>query len=73
MKQAKDMSVKELARYIDYSVLKPEFTEDEIIDLTKDGVKLHRLRFYAAMAKTLSVKLMWLRTLVGFAAANMMR
>ncbi len=40
MKQAKDMSVKELARYIDYSVLKPEFTEDEIIDLTKDGVKL---------------------------------
>lgn len=40
MKQAKDMSVKELARYIDYSVLKPEFTEDEIIELTKDGVKL---------------------------------
>lgn len=34
------MSVKELASYIDYSVLKPEFTEDEIIELTKDGVKL---------------------------------
>ena len=34
------MSVKELASYIDYSVLKPEFTEDEISELTKDGVKL---------------------------------
>ena len=34
------MSVAELASYIDYSVLKPEFTEQEIIDLTKDGVKL---------------------------------
>ena len=30
MKKAMDMSVKELARYIDYSVLKPEFTEEEI-------------------------------------------
>ncbi|MGI6110054.1 MAG: deoxyribose-phosphate aldolase [Eubacteriaceae bacterium] len=39
-KKAADMSVKELAQYIDYSVLKPEFTEKEIIDLTKDGVKL---------------------------------
>ena len=39
-KKACEMSVKELAAYIDYSVLKPEFTEKEIIDLTKDGVKL---------------------------------
>lgn len=39
-KKAVDMSVSELATYIDYSVLKPEFTEQEIIDLTKDGVKL---------------------------------
>ena len=34
------MTVKELASYIDYSVLKPEFSEDEIIALTKDGVEL---------------------------------
>lgn len=40
MKKACEMSVKELAKYIDYSVLKPEFTEEEIIELTKDGVKL---------------------------------
>lgn len=40
MKQAKDMTVEELARYIDYSVLKPEFTEEEIIELTKDAVAL---------------------------------
>lgn len=39
-KKACEMSVEELATYIDYSVLKPEFTEQEIIDLTKDGVKL---------------------------------
>lgn len=39
-KNAIEMSVKELAAYIDYSVLKPEFTEKEIIDLTKDGVEL---------------------------------
>lgn len=39
-KPASEMTVKELAQYIDYSVLKPEFTEQEIIDLTKDGVKL---------------------------------
>lgn len=32
------MSMDELAQYIDYSVLKPEFTEEEIIELTKDGV-----------------------------------
>lgn len=34
------MSTKELASYIDYSVLKPEFTEEQIIELTKDGVEL---------------------------------
>lgn len=39
-KKASEMNLKELASYIDYSVLKPEFTEQEIIDLTKDGVKL---------------------------------
>jgi deoxyribose-phosphate aldolase len=38
-KKASEMSKKELARYIDYSVLKPEFTEEEIISLTKDGVQ----------------------------------
>lgn len=39
-KKAGEMTVKELASYIDYSVLKPEFTEKEIIELTKDRVKL---------------------------------
>lgn len=39
-KRAEDMSRDELASYIDYSVLKPEFTKQEIIDLTKDGVSL---------------------------------
>lgn len=39
-KKAIAMTASELASYIDYSVLKPEFTEKEIIDLTKDGVKL---------------------------------
>ena len=38
--RASEMSAKELAAYIDYSVLKPEFTEAEIIELTKDGAKL---------------------------------
>ena len=38
-KKAEEMTVKELASYIDYSVLKPEFTEEQIIELTKDGVK----------------------------------
>lgn len=38
-KKAKDMTLEELASYIDYSVLKPEFTEEEIIALTKDGVE----------------------------------
>ena len=39
-KKAAEMSVRELAAYIDYSVLKPEFTEEEIIALTKDGAEL---------------------------------
>ena len=39
-KKANEMNLKELAAYIDYSVLKPEFTEKEIVELTKDGVKL---------------------------------
>lgn len=39
-KKASEMNLRELAAYIDYSVLKPEFTEAEIIDLTKDGVQL---------------------------------
>ena len=39
-KKANEMSTRELAAYIDYSVLKPEFTEEEIIELTKDGVQL---------------------------------
>lgn len=39
-KKAEEMTRTELAAYIDYSVLKPEFTEEEIINLTKDGVKL---------------------------------
>ena len=39
-KKASEMSVRELAAYIDYSVLKPEFTEEEIIELTRDGVSL---------------------------------
>lgn len=39
-KKAAEMTVSELAKYIDYSVLKPEFTEDQIIELTKDGVAL---------------------------------
>ena len=40
VQKASEMTTKELAAYIDYSVLKPEFTEEEIIALTKDGVKL---------------------------------
>lgn len=40
LKKANEMTLKELAAYIDYSVLKPEFTEDEIVALTKDGVEL---------------------------------
>lgn len=40
MKKASDMTTAELAEYIDYSVLKPEFTEEEIVALTRDGVEL---------------------------------
>lgn len=39
-KKAVEMTSLELAQYIDYSVLKPEFTKQEIVDLTKDGVRL---------------------------------
>lgn len=39
-KKANEMSTQELASYIDYSVLKPEFTEEQIVELTKDGVEL---------------------------------
>lgn len=39
-KKASEMNLSELASYIDYSVLKPEFTETEIVNFTKDGVKL---------------------------------
>lgn len=37
-KLAKDMTVKELAQYIDYSILKPEFTQQEIIEETKKAI-----------------------------------
>lgn len=39
-KKANAMNIREQAAYIDYSVLKPEFTIPEIIALTKDGVDL---------------------------------
>ena len=39
-KKAIEMTTRELAAYIDYSVLKPEFTGEEIIELTKDGAQL---------------------------------
>ena len=42
-KKANEMTLKELASYIDYSVLKPEFTEEQIVELTKDGVRLERV------------------------------
>lgn len=37
-KKACEMTVKELARYIDQSVLKPEFTQDEIRKYIQEGV-----------------------------------
>ncbi|MDD3212574.1 MAG: deoxyribose-phosphate aldolase [Eubacteriales bacterium] len=37
-KKAAEMSVKELARYIDQSVLKPEFTQDDIRRYTQEGI-----------------------------------
>jgi len=39
-KKASEMTLREQAAYIDYSVLKPEFTEEQIIELTRDGVRL---------------------------------
>ena len=38
LKQAQEMTVLELAAYIDQSVLKPEFTQDEIIKYIKEGI-----------------------------------
>ncbi len=37
-KKACEMTVKELARYIDQSVLKPEFTQEDIIKYTQEGI-----------------------------------
>jgi len=37
-KKASDMTVRELARYIDQSVLKPEFTQDEIRRYIQEGI-----------------------------------
>lgn len=37
-KRAADMTVKELARYIDQSVLKPEFTQEDIRRYTQEGI-----------------------------------
>ncbi|WP_297906022.1 deoxyribose-phosphate aldolase [uncultured Parabacteroides sp.] len=38
LKKASEMSVKELAAYIDQSVLKPEFTQDEIRKYIQEGI-----------------------------------
>lgn len=43
-KKASEMTKRELAACIDYSVLKPEFTKEEIAALAKDGVS-RGLRF----------------------------
>lgn len=37
-KKAAGMSVRELARYIDQSVLKPEFTQEDIIKYSQEGI-----------------------------------
>ena len=37
-KKAAEMTAKELARYIDQSVLKPEFTQEEIKKYTQEGI-----------------------------------
>ena len=37
-KKASEMSVRELARYIDQSVLKPEFTQEDIRRYTQEGI-----------------------------------
>lgn len=39
MKKASEMSARELARYIDQSVLKPEFTQSEIIKYIGEGIE----------------------------------
>ena len=52
-KKASEMTVKELAKYIDYSVLKPEFTEEEIVALTKDGVNLDLCEPYVRGSDTM--------------------
>lgn len=39
-KRASEMNLKELATYIDYSVLKPELTPQQIREFTQDGVSL---------------------------------
>lgn len=39
IKKAADMTVEELAAYIDHSVLKPEFTQEEIIKHSETGVR----------------------------------
>lgn len=38
-KKAADMTPKELAQFIDHSVLKPEFTKEEVIKLVKEGIE----------------------------------
>ena len=38
MKKASEMTAKELARYIDQSVLKPEFTQEDIRKYTQEGI-----------------------------------
>lgn len=39
-KKANEMNLKEQASYIDYAILNPEFTEQEIIDFAKEGINL---------------------------------
>lgn len=41
MTKAKDMTVEQLGKYIDQSVLKPEFTEAEIRQYIQEGVDYH--------------------------------
>ena len=38
MKKAEEMTTRELARYIDQSVLKPEFTQEDIRKYTQEGI-----------------------------------
>lgn len=38
--KANEMTMKQLASYMDYSILKPEYTEEDIIEKTKIGVAL---------------------------------